>query len=389
LKFIGDEVGPIGSETIDIETAVGRVLAETVIADIDMPPFDRSQMDGFAFNAKDVEKTPVELKLVGESAAGSGWKGELKCGEAVRIMTGAPVPAGADAVQKLELAEETNDGVIILESVKPEKFIVPKGSEITTGKQILSAGDAITTFNIASLAAFGYESVKVSKQPRIAILATGSEIIDIGKTPEFGQIRNSNSIMLKALAEKAGATAKIFPTCSDNADDLTNTFKTVFGENFDILISTGGVSVGKYDLTKDILAQLGADIFFDKVKLKPGKPTVFAKLGKSFVFGLPGNPVSSAAAFCIFVRYAIDIMLEANERRTGFAIVSSDVNGTKERDLYLPVSIRTNKKGYCVAEPVNWQGSSDLVAFAKAKAFAFVPAGEKYSAGDVAKIIYI
>ena len=389
FEFIDREIEPLGSEIVDIASALGRTLAEKIVADIDMPPFDRSQMDGFAFNAKDVETIPVKLKLVGESAAGSGWDGQLERGEAVRIMTGAPVPDGADTVQKLELADETEDSVIILESVKPGKFIVPKGSEILTGKEVIAVGRKVTEVNIAALAAFGYSSVKVSKQPRIAIIATGSEIIDIADTPKFGQIRNSNSIMLKALAKKAGAAVKIFPTCSDSADDLTNAFESAFDEDFDILISIGGVSVGKYDLTKGILAQLGAEIFFEKVRLKPGKPTVFAKLGKTFVFGLPGNPISSAAAFCIFVRRAIDIMLEADEQRSGFAVVDSEVNGTKERDFYLPVSVQTNIDGKCIAKPVKWHGSSDLVAFANADAFAFVPAGGKYSAGDVVKIIYI
>jgi len=392
IKFIDREVGLIGTEKVDIGSACGRILGEKIIADIDLPPFDRSQMDGYAVMAKDVEKVPAKLRLVGESAAGSGWKGELNRDEAVRIMTGAPVPDGANAVQKLELAEEHDDDVVILETVNAGNFIVPKGKEITAGKQILSAGQEITERNIAAIASFGYKKVRVSKQPRIAILATGSEIIDIGKKPKFGQIRNSNSVMLKALAEKAGATVEIFPTCSDKAEDLSQAFEFMLGEGFDILISTGGVSVGKYDLTKEVLGKLGAKIFFDKVRIKPGKPTVFAKLGKTFIFGLPGNPVSSAAAFCLFVRHTVRLMQSANEKlnaKQDLAVLGANIKGTKERDLYFPVSISTDKSGRNIAAPVNWHGSSDLVGFAAANAFALVPAGKNYWKGDIAEIIYI
>ncbi len=391
FKFIDRETKPLGSESVDIGSSCGRTLAEPIKADIDMPPFDRSQMDGFALIAADSKKVPATLRLVGESAAGKGWKGKLKRGEAVRIMTGAPVPEGANAVQKLELADDRDESVVILESVKSGKFIVPKGKEIKAGKQIMAAGSTITTQNISALASFGYKKVSVAKQPRVAILATGSEIIDIGKKPKFGQIRNSNSIMLKALAEDSGAVAKIFPTCSDNAADLTKMFRSVFDEGFDILISTGGVSVGKYDLTKDVLSELGAKIFFDKVKLKPGKPTVFGKLRKTFIFGLPGNPVSSAAAFCLFVRRAIWLMQLSDKLndKPQFAELSSGISGTKERDFYVPVGVIVNKKGTNIATPVNWHGSSDFVGFAGAHAFALIPAGKNFAAGDIVGLLYI
>ncbi|HEV8593514.1 MAG TPA: molybdopterin molybdotransferase MoeA, partial [Pyrinomonadaceae bacterium] len=200
LKIVSEQVRNLGSEKVGIEACVGRFLAQDIVADTDLPPFNRSQMDGFAVQAADTTNAPIDLKIVGESAAGLGWHKTLKKGEAVRIMTGAPVPSGADAVQKVENTSEYGLSVTILKPVKKGASIVINGSEIKRGQKVISNGERITENLIAPIAAFGYTSVKTVRQPRIEIIGTGSEIVEISEKPGKDQIRNSNSIMLKAFA---------------------------------------------------------------------------------------------------------------------------------------------------------------------------------------------
>jgi molybdopterin molybdotransferase len=405
FNIIDRETAPLSSETIGLEFAVGRVLAENVFADTNMPPFDRSQMDGFAVLARDTAEVPAPLKLVGESAAGRGWHKKLKHGESVRIMTGAPVPVGADAVQKLELAREDgiSGSVTILEPTEKGRFIVKKGSEIKKGGVLFAAGTLITEGMIPGMAAFGYSTVKVAEKPAVAILSTGSEIVAINKTPGRDQIRNSNSLMLKVLCEQAAASAKILPNTGDDLTKIKSQISRAAGSlpsskskseirnpKSQILVITGGVSVGKYDLTKAALKELGAEIFFERVRLKPGKPAVFAKLGNLLVFGLPGNPVSSAVTFYLFVRRAIRRMQNASwvELRRGYAIADRRMKGSAERDTYLPVELETTKNGTLLAKVLKWGGSSDFVGFARAEAMAKVPCGRLYESGEIVEIVY-
>lgn len=390
IKIVDRETLVLGAEAVPLADAVGRVLAEDIIADSDMPPFDRSQMDGYAVKSSDVSGVPVKLKIVGESAAGRGWHYKLKKGEAVRIMTGAPVPAGADAVQKIEVASEVGEQVEILESAAKGQFIIARGAEIKKGQAVIAAGERVTANTVASLAAFGYANVKLGERPRVAILATGSEIIGVGQKPGEDQIRNSNSPMLRVFTEECGAAAVTLPIATDDLDELKGQISKAV-ERADVLVITGGVSVGKYDLTKTALLELGADIFFDKVSLKPGKPTVFARLNNKLVFGLPGNPVSVAATFFLFVRPALLKMQGAADPylKQGNARVSSRLKGTRERDAYLPASLFTTKRGRLIAEPLRWHGSSDFVGFARAEAMIFVPAGVMLEKDDTAKIIFL
>lgn len=385
ISIIEREASPLASERIPLADAIGRVLAENIIADTDLPPFDRSQMDGYAVRASE---TPGTLKIAGESAAGRGWHKMLKKGEAVRIMTGAPVPKGADAIQKIEVAAEENGSVIIHEPTEPGRFIIKKGAEIKKGRTVLKKGEPLTPANIAVPAAFGYAKIKVAKRPRVAIFSTGSEIVEINKSPKQDQIRNSNSIMLATLCRAAGAEAQVFPIIGDDISDLKSQISNAV-KTSDILVTTGGVSVGKYDLTKVALKELGATIFFDKVALKPGKPTVFGKLKKTLVFGLPGNPVSAAVTFHLFVRLLIKQMQKAAETRPPmcYAAVSDRMKGTKERDSYLPARIRFGKDGKLTATPLRWHGSSDFVGFAAADVLVFVPKGGSLDAGDIAKVV--
>jgi len=389
-KIITGETLSLGSERVALEDTIGRILAEDVVADSDLPPFDRSQMDGFAVKAADTENAPVMLRLVGESAAGRGWRKALKRGEAIRIMTGAAVPDGADAVQKLEVAREDGGTVTLLDRTEKGRYIVPKGKEVRKGKTVLKAGERITPSNISIPAAFGYAKVKVAKQPRVAIISTGTEIVDIKKNPGRDQIRNSNSIMLKALCEQAGAIATVYPNVGDDISELKFQISNAVRSS-DILVTTGGVSVGKYDLTKLALKELGAEVFFERVALKPGKPTVFGRLKKTLVFGLPGNPVSAAVTFYLFVRKAILQMQSAgaSDLEEAAAIASNPIESTKERDTYLPCSLSIEKDGRLIADPVNWHGSSDFIGFSRADALAMVPKGSTIAADDAVSILLL
>jgi molybdenum cofactor synthesis domain-containing protein len=390
IKIIQRETRTLPPESIDLSSAVRRVLAEDIIADSDLPPFDRSQMDGYAVKAADTLKSPVNLKIVGESAAGAGWHEKLKKGEAVRIMTGAPVPDGADAVQKIEVTKETGEFVQILEPAEKGKFIIRRGAEIKIGAVVIPSGDVVTENTLAVLAAFGYSKVKAGGKPKAAILATGSEIVDVGRTPGRDQIRNSNSPMLRGFIEACGAGDVILPAAGDDVQSLKKQIAKGI-ERADLLVITGGVSVGKYDFTKTALAELGAEVFFERVRLKPGKPTVFARLNNKLVFGLPGNPVSVAATFFLFVRPALLQMQGAavTGLKEGRAVLSAKVKGTKDRDSYLPAALSTDKKGRLIAGPLRWHGSSDFVGFARAEAFIFIPAGGSFAEGDIVKILFL
>ena len=306
-------------------------------------------------------------------------------------MTGAPVPRGADAVQKVELTHETSDGSMqIQQPVEKSRHIVPQGSEVRKGATVFKSGERITDAMIATLASFGYARVRVAKMPRIAILGTGSEIVEITKKPGRDQIRNSNSIMLDVLARKFGAATTVFPNAKDDISNLRSEISNAV-KGADVLVITGGVSVGTYDLTKTVLADLGAKIFFEKVRLKPGKPAVFARLGKTLVFGLPGNPVSAAVTFHLFVRKAILALqgASATDLRRGFAVLAADAKAAKERDTYLPARLETNNLGQLLALPLKWQGSSDFIGYAKADSMIFVPRGRQLTKGEVAEMVFL
>ncbi len=367
-------------ESVALGEASGRILAEDIVADSDLPPFDRAQMDGYAVRATDVAKVPAHLRIVGESAAGAGWHNEMKAGEAVRIMTGAPVPSGADAVQQVELTGELNGGGIveIREVVEAGRSIVSQAAEIKAGETVLHAGEDINAAMIATLASFGYAQVKVGRKPRVAVMATGSELVDIDQKPARDQIRDSNNYTIAAYAALAGATVERLPLAGDDTEELKRQIADA-ARRSDVLITSGGVSMGVYDFTKAALKELGAEIFFERVALRPGKPTVFARLGDTLVFGLPGNPVSVAVTFNLFVRTALRAMQGAKEPalKEETAVLARTVKGSIERESYLPAVLRMDEKGTLLAEPLKWGGSSDFVAFARATALVNVPTGTK------------
>lgn len=387
ISIIKRETHSLKTETINLSEVCGRILAEDIFADTDLPPFDRSQMDGFAVKSGDVQNIPVKLKIVGESVAGKRWQGELKSGEAVRIMTGAALPIGADSVQKVEVTKESNGFIKILEPTKEGQFFVKKATEIQKGVKVFAKGEIINEKMIPTLASFGYSKVKVHQRPTVSILATGSELVAVNEIPNEDEIRDSNSATLKAFAEKFAEIENVELI----KDDLESIKSAIRNSQSAITILTGGVSMGDYDFTKPALRELGAKIFFDKVSLKPGKPCVFAKLGEQLIFGLPGNPVSVITTFSLFVRTAILQMQSANETelKKGFAILPKQMKGAKERDSYLPATLEINEKAQLIATPLRFSGSSDFVGFAQADCLIFVPKGEILEVESAAQIRFL
>ncbi|MFN2406875.1 MAG: gephyrin-like molybdotransferase Glp [Pyrinomonadaceae bacterium] len=381
IQIVKQHTRALPTERVKLERALNRVLAEDIIADTDLPPFDRSQMDGYAVRAEDTNEAPVRLRIVGESAAGNGWHHELKEAEAVRIMTGAPVPAGADSVQQVELAHELKDRTVVelLERVESGKSIVRRGAEIRAGETVLQTGVTINAAMMAVLAAFGYAQVTLAQRPRAGILATGSELVPVSEKPGQDQIRDSNNYSIAAYAQLAGALTERLPLARDETSLLRDQIAAA-AEKCDMVVTSGGVSMGVYDVTKAALHELDAEIFFERVALRPGKPTVFARLPNgTLVFGLPGNPVSVAVTFNLFARTALLAMQGVNESalKQETALLARSVKGTADRESYLPAQLTTNDDGELIAFPLKWGGSSDFVAFALTTALLIVPAGTR------------
>jgi molybdopterin molybdotransferase len=363
------------TESIRFDASFGYVLAEDLAATSNLPPFRRSSKDGYAVRASDVQEVPVDLKIVGENRAGDKSATALHKGEAIAIMTGAVVPEGADAVQMIENTEKSADGsrVTIKASVKPGQDIAPIGADAKLGKIVIEAGRLIGPAEIAVMASFGYCRVKVWRKPSVAILATGNELVGVDETPAEMQIRNSNTYSISSQLSRMGWKATQLGIARDEMEDLREKIK--LGLKKDVLIITGGVSMGKYDLVKDVFRDLGLEVLFSKVAMKPGKPTVFARLGDKLIFGLPGNPVSSFMAFENFVRPALAKL--AGHHQPGLlkirAELQRELKQTPGRTSFLPAWTTWSDDKWRV-EPLKWKGSPDIFRFSRANAAIIFPA---------------
>ena len=372
ISIVLDRVEGLSVESVALEQVHRRILAEDIRADIDLPPFDRARMDGYAVRSADVAAAPVRLRVIGEVAAGVKFAQQLNPGEAVKIFTGAPVPDGANAVQKVEVTRSNGDSVEILEPVIEGQFITPHASEIAAGEVVAAAGREIGPAEMAVLASFGYSSVRVGRRPRAAVISTGSELIDVSAKPSGAQIRNSNSYTLASYAERAGAAVDLLGTVEDTPAATRDALLRA-ADGRDIVITSGGVSMGDYDLVKAALKEIDAEIYFDKVIIRPGKPIVFAKLGRTFFFGLPGNPVSTSVTFNVFVRPAIRKMQgdDSPLLPTVTALLSRDLKDSSSRRSYLPGRLYI-EGAHAMVEPLKWSGLSDLVAFMQANALIVI-----------------
>ena len=372
LSIVLDHIESLSVETTLLEQAHNRILAEDIRADIDLPPFDRARMDGYAVRSADAGTAPVKLKIIGEIAAGATFDGEVNAGEAVKIFTGAPVPRGADSVQKVEVTETDGHYVTIKEAVNPGLFVTPHASEVSAGELVTERGREIGAAEMAVLASFGYVRVKVYGRPRIAIISTGSELVDVSIKPTAAQIRNSNSYTLAAYALGAGAIVDNLGTVEDTPE-ATRDALVKAAEGHDMVITSGGVSMGDYDLVKAALEAIGARIYFDKVSIRPGKPTVFARRNQTYFFGLPGNPVSTSVTFNVFARPAIRKLQGENLPLlpTVRAVLARSIKDASNRRSYLPARLFI-EDGRAIVESLKWGGSSDLVAFMRANALIIV-----------------
>ena len=339
LQTILDNVKQVGTEVIDLYSACGRILAEDCTADASIPTADNSAMDGYAVRWEDTvgasDEKPVALKVVGEIPAGKVPERGISDGEAMRIMTGAPMPEGANAVVMVEFTEKANGAVRIKSEVEKDENVRFAGEDVQEGSIVVKAGRRLSPADVGMLAAVGYPRVKVYRKVIAGILSTGDEVIppDMPLTP--GLVRNSNSYSLYALAEEAGAEPIVLGIVPDERDVLLDTLRTAAG-NCDLIISTGGVSEGDYDVMRDILVERG-EVFFRRVRMKPGKPNTFGIIYGIPIFGLPGNPASCIVSFNLLALPALLKMMGAAEIgwRRAQAVLEEDISDKKGRRKFI------------------------------------------------------
>lgn len=401
LKQIIETVAPTKPSMLPLSDALGCLLADDVISDEDSPPFDKSMMDGYAVCASDLQlngssSRDVELTIVGELTAGHQTELNVESGTAVRIMTGAPIPSGADAVIPVEqskLISEENVSLHIDRIIPHGMNILNCGQNVRQGEQVLSSGQRIRPQEIALLAELGRATVSVFKPPTVAILATGDELVDIEETPGPGQIRNSNATMLAAQVAATGATPVILSIAKDQREDLRA--KIEEGLNCDFLCLSGGVSMGKLDLVPSELAAAGVQQIFHKVAMKPGKPIWFGKQSvedspsSCYVFGLPGNPISSMICFELFVNTALrKFQGEANPYPPLIAAtLQKEFAQRGDREVWFP-SYAEIDDGKVVVTPTGWKGSSDIRSTTQANCSACFPAGERiFTVGESLEVL--
>jgi molybdopterin molybdotransferase len=362
------------STEVRLEVAAGRVLAENVVSDVDLPPFKKSAMDGFAVRSEDIADVPAELRVVEDVPAGSVPRRATHSGECARIMTGAPVPEGADTVVMVEHTEPAGPGrVRILRAAPKGRNICLRGEDVKTGQTVLAEGTRLRPFQVALAAAVGRRSLRVSATPSVAVLATGDEVIEPDQTPRPGQIRNSNSYALAARLGQEGIWVDYLGIAVDDIAVLQAAFEK--GMQRDVFVVSGGVSTGDYDLVPGALKDAGVELLFSEIAVQPGRPTVFGRRGRTMVFGLPGNPVSTLVIAELLLVPALRRMMgESNPSPLMIrAVLDGPLPHGGNRTSFRPVALRRSAEGWH-AEPVVYHGSADLVGAARADAFAVVPA---------------
>jgi molybdopterin molybdotransferase len=364
---------PLGHELVDIQAALDRVLADEVRAAGDVPPFPCSAMDGFAIKAGPAGRT---LQLVGESRAGTPSDRELGDGEAIRISTGAAVPPGATAVIRQEDTESDDDTVTVTEDVPPGKNVRDAGEDMRQGASVLTAGTTLRAAELGAAVAAGVGEVLVSRKPRLQVLSTGDELRAAGEPLRPGEIHNSNAPMLVALATRCGAAPAPAQRLRDDRDATEQALAAAL-EQFDVIVVSGGVSVGPHDHVKPALAALGVSEVFWGVSLQPGKPTWFGTAGDKLVFGLPGNPVSAFVTFSLFVRPALIALQNATEplQLDTEAVLATAIRRNRSREQAVRVRLE-RLDGTTVALPTGPQASHIVSSLLGADALALIPPGE-------------
>jgi len=370
---------PLEAEAIPLSDALGRVLAEDALARASSPPFTNSAMDGYALRSADTTganaQAPIRLQLVGEVPAGSVYPRVVQAGEAVRILTGAPLPDGADAALQQELTEVSDGWVTIAQPVAPGTNIRHAGEDAQPGALLAQAGAELGPAEIALLASLGVSPVRVARRPRVAILATGDELAPLGQPLKPGQIYNSNTPYLIAAVIRAGAEPVALGIAPDREEALREKLAQA-RQGFDLILTSGGVSVGDYDLVKQLLSEQGAMEFW-RVRMRPGKPLAFGSLGETPLLGLPGNPVSAAVTFELFGRPAIRRMLGAAQVERPLIEVTLEGSDQRRSDRRHFVRVRlASRGGRLVARATGEQESHLISSLQGATALLIVPEGE-------------
>lgn len=373
-------------ETVDLLCAAGRVLAQDIAADRDTPPTSRSVRDGFAIRAADASsESAAEFEVIGESRAGASFDGSVGPHQAVEIMTGAAVPDGADAVIMVEHVERRGERIAYADAVTPGQFINPRGCEAAKGEAVLRAGMRLDYTGVAMLAAFGFSRVSVFAKPTVGILATGDEIVALDKTPQDFQVRNSNAYSLAAQVIRAGGTPKLLPIARDTLEHTAEMIE--LGLRCDLLLLSGGVSAGKYDVVEPVLGELGAEFFFDRVLIQPGQPVVFGRAQERLFFGLPGNPSSTMVTFEIFARAALELLSGQREiaLHMPWARLTREFRHRAGITRFLPAELSADGTG---VTPISWQGSGDIPSLTRAGAYLVaLPDRPVYEAGEWIQIL--
>ena len=389
-------VNPDATESVELLSAAGRVLAEAVHADRDLPPFARSTRDGYAVRLPDLSKLPATLDVIGEIKAGESADRiplRIGLGQAAAIMTGAPVPAGADGVVMVEFTSQAGDRVEIAKGVAAGENIVPRGAEAREGSVLVERGRRMNEAAIALAASVGKSRLQVYRRPRVAVLTTGDEIVGVDSVPGPTQIRNSNSYSLAVQIERAGGEPVLLPVAPDEPRKLRELIEEGLG--FDLLLLTGGVSMGRYDLVEQVLSEMRAEFFFTGAKIQPGRPVVFGKCGGNlrangtYFFGLPGNPVSTMVTFELFARPMLEGLAGMSPRKLIFvhARLKSGIRVKLGLRRFLPANLSGEFENSQV-ELVPWQGSGDIAATARANCYVVIPPDrEQIAAGEFVAVL--
>lgn len=399
-RLIARYARPLAARQVPLDEALGLVLAEAIASPVDSPPWDKSMVDGYAVVAADLAAGPVELDVNEQVLAGATPSRPVLPGTATRLMTGAPLPEGADAVVMVEDTQALPADAPVPRTVRvlrggiaAGKHILRRGTSMRTGDTVLAAGAIIRPAELGLACELGLERLGAIPRPSVAVLATGDELVEPGEVPGPGQIRNSNGPMLLAAVRRQGATAIDLGIARDRIDDLRAAIER--GLEADVLVLSGGVSAGVSDLVPQTLSEAGVEEVFHKVQLKPGKPLWFGVRGHSprstLVFGLPGNPVSSLVCFELFVRTAMQRLAghAAVGPTTGHARLGHPHRQTGDRPTYFPAVVHQGPEG-AVVETVAWQGSADLRGLVRANALAYFPAGDRqFEPGERLEVIWL
>ncbi len=382
------EARPLPAEMVALGDGLGRVLAEDLASRRTQPPAAVSAMDGYAVRAEDVARTPAELRIVAEIAAGAAWAGKVGQGEAARIFTGAPVPEGADAIVIQEDCERAGDLVSVREAAKAGAYVRPAGLDFAEGDVLLRAGRRLNSRDIGLAAAMNRPWLPVARRPRVALLATGDEIALPGEPLGPQQIVSSSGPGLAALVAEVGGVPVSLGVAEDSVDSLRA--RAAGAEGADILVTMGGASVGEHDLVQEALAADGLEVDFWRIAMRPGKPLMFGRMGGSLVLGLPGNPVSAFVCALLFLRPLIDAMLglPAGPPAREPARLGTDLAANDRREDYLRARLAPDGEGLPVATPFARQDSSMLARFVEADALLVrAPHAPPASAGELVEII--